>query len=147
MDNIINSTVVPTGETVVLLSDLLAEQELKGARVRRLIIDVDARLATIGTGGVLGIGICMVDNDGAGAGAVPNPADSGEQPGWLWRDSKGISSSDLNDNAQAVKFKADLKVNRRFLGGDMNLALILELGASTSNVNLDGLIRAVIGLH
>ena len=144
-DNIINETVASGGQQVEDLSSEMTSLEKKGATVLRILVDMAALLIASGNGGVLTVGICIVDDDALASLTLPDPASETDKPGWLWRTRKSVFNNAVQDMSQQAFFIADLKAKRTFRGPSENLVMILDLGTSSASVNVDGWVRVLIG--
>ena len=141
----VNTTVSSATQIAHDLTGEITEQELvKGMTLVRMILHLTFAMTAAGAGGVIVLGVSLVERDAAAAGAFPDPATMGDQPGWLLRDQVSVFSSSTNDRSQVVDYFRDLKGKRTFAGEDITLNLIFDPGTLTSAVNVDGLARLLI---
>ena len=145
-DRIVNVNSIGTGTTqVVNLDGNMDVAMKKGATVVRIILDLMAFALTAGTGTVLSVAIAMIEQDASVAGAIPDPEDDDEQPGWLYRTARPVVTSVLNDSSQATRVAVDLHSKRKYRGEDFALQMILENHAGgLSSVNVDGVTRVLM---
>ena len=122
----------------------MLDDEKKGATLVRTLIKLSCALTVGGAGGILHFGIAMLGADAIAAAAVPDTDNAGEQPGWMWRDMRVVSTSAINDSTQHVRLDQEIKSKRRWPGQDMDLVLIIDAGVLTDPVNVDGLIRTLV---
>ena len=137
----INSALVQGSQSVVNLTANLQDDEKKGMTLVRTIVDLELAAQATGTGGKLSMGIVMVSDDSLAAGAVPDPEDNIDKPGWLWKSLRSFFTSTINDHAQATVVQHDLRGMRKFPASGADLVLIMTNFAGTVTVNVDGLIR------
>ena len=125
------------------LTTLMVDDEKKGATLVRTILSLRSVLIAAGTGGLLGMGIVIVNDDALSAGVFPDANSAGDQPGWLWRRQLPIATSDPNDSSQWLATDIDIRAKRTLTGEDSNLMLIINLGTSSASVNTDGWCRSL----
>ena len=123
------------------LTTLMVDDEKKGATLVRTILHLDMILTAAGTGGLMALGLVMVDDDAMSAGAVPEANSAGEQPGWIFRSQRVISTTDPNDSSQFLKWDLDIRARRKLTGENSNLLLIINAGSLSASVNSDGWAR------
>ena len=126
----------------------LIDADRRGATVTRVLLTVSFRVSLIDTGTVAFYGVCMVHEDVAAGGVgIPDPAEDTDQPGWLMRDMARLTVSDLEDQAQVVTIRADLRAQRKFRGVSENLHLVVEnWSAGVASFNFDVLSRVLVRL-
>ena len=109
----------------------------------RTIVDLTALLSSAGTGGVIHYGLAMVSDEAVAAGVFPDADQGADNPGWLWRASRVIAATNLNDISQNSRLFFDLKSKRKFPTADWDLYLIIDAGSLSADINTDGLIRTL----
>ncbi len=92
---------------------------------------------------VIDQGIVMSDLDAIVAGALPDPEVETEQPGWLWRSTRCIVATDVNDYSQQQPLEFNLHSMRKFSGNNDDLELI-AVNSSLGGVFLNGLVRVLV---
>ena len=145
-DRIVNVNSIGAGTTQVFNLDGNMDVSVKkGSTIVRIILDIVAVALTAGTGTVLSVAIAMIEQDASTAGAIPDPEDEDEQPGWLYRTASPVFTSVVNDSTQAHRFFVDLKSRRKYAGEDYACQCILENhAAGMSAVNVDGISRMLV---
>ena len=126
------------------LSQNVIDALKNGSTIVRTLIDMTAVLTAAGTGGNIFLGIAMVSDDAVAASAFPDPDVNYEPVSWMWRTARTIFTDSPNDSAQATRFSVDLRGKRKFQMGENNLYLLINAGALTANINLDGTIRFLL---
>ena len=140
-DRIIDETISSTGQQSNTLTADIASDEMTGMTLLRTIISIGANLSIAGTGGLLSMGIVQVTSDALAALALPDADIGTDKPGWLWRASRTVFTSLVNDRSQETRFDIDLRTGRRLRGSANDLILVFDLGVSSADVNIDGLVR------
>ena len=112
-----------------------------------MLIDLELNLSVAGTGGFVNMGICMIDEDAAAAGALPDANSDNEQPGWMWRTTQTVFTAVVNDRASATLVKADIRAMRKFAGDNVQLRWIANNSASGNPINVNGIIRVLLMKH
>ena len=116
----------------------------KGATILRTLIDINIQAVTVNVNLILDVGVVMMQSDAIVAGAFPDPADDAEQPGWLYRKSIGLYTTDAFSTVNRVPFLADIKAKRKFAGEAWELMMIWERDAAVGTLNIQGLVRVLI---
>ena len=143
-DTQINLTLSSASQTFQDLLLNVSDNLRKGMTIVRVIMDLYGVLSVAGSGGLIHLGLTIVNDDAISALAFPDVDNADEQPGWMWRAAAVIATSDPNDSSQMVRFIRDLRSMRRLPGEDVSLMLIADSGTLTAPVNIDGLIRTLV---
>ena len=61
--------------------------------------------------------------------------------GWIWRATRVISATNLNDISMNSRLTYDLKSKRRLPSEDTTIALVIDTSSLSDAVNTNGLIR------
>ena len=137
---LIDNTISTGGQEVTAITANVLDDEKKGMTIARWFIDLTAAMTVASAGGLLTLALSQVQDDAAAASAYPEADINTEQPGWLWRVRKLVSSSVVNDRSQIVTFQQDLRAVRRFIAQDYDFVLQAEY-TGVDSVNLDGSVR------
>ena len=108
---------------------------IKGATVRRMIIDMKIRATAVAQLVELFWGIVIVSNDARVAGGLPDTEDSAERPDWLVRGRLQTIQASLSDSSQWARIDLDIRTGRTLRSEEDELDLILD--ASTSGFILE----------
>ncbi len=143
-DTRIDKSLAPGNDTQDSLVGGIPEDEIKGMTLTRLLMNLTLTATTAGTGSRYAAGIYLAEEDAFAAGAVADPEQEGDDPGWVWRVFQiPIFSSDPNDYAQTRHFILDLRAQRKFPGEDTALILTQTNEGGVSTINSDGIIRCL----
>ena len=137
----VNQTVSSGSQNVLTVDSNLGEAEKKGCTLIRTLLDLWVMPTTTGTGGTAGMGLAILHEEGIAASAVPDTDVSDDRGAWLWKVFFPFFTSDLNDQAQAVRFKEDLRGMRKYPTEDHDLVLIMDNATGATSFNVDGLVR------
>ena len=137
----VDLTIASGGQQSVTISANVTDAQKKGMTIVRLLIQLSAVLIAAGTGGQLFMGLVMVTTDAIAAAVLPDVDVATEKVGWLWRAQRIVSTTAPNDSSQFGIFEVDIRSRRKFAGEDMDLELVVNLPASSGNMNVDGWIR------
>ncbi len=143
-DTILNTALAVFSQLVTNLSNSHGAGQRANATLVRTLIDLEVTLQAAGTGLVLHSGIYLAESDSIAAGAVSDPDDTDEEPGWVWRNVAPVFTSVTSDRAQTTRLQFDIKARRRFPGEDYSLILVMNTSAGSGSVNIDGLVRTLI---
>ena len=136
----IDYTAAASTQTAIDLGTLIAADEKKGMTVVRMLMDLSYRMSAVGTAIILDEGIAMVHNDAFVAGALPDPNDTDEQAGWLWRKRTRVQSEAITVSRQGTVL--DLRSKRKFPSED-HVLLYISNTDSGGGINVDGMIRGL----
>ncbi len=127
------------------LSAGIAQDEVKGMTVMRVIVDLVAQLSVAGTGGLVSMGIAMVAEEAVTAGGIPDTNVEANEASWMWlRALQTVSATNLSDRSSFTPFLYDSKVMRRFRFEELQLRWICNAGTLSANVNINGSIRVLV---
>ena len=139
-DTLINETTGTAEQDSQSLTSGIADDEKKGMTLVRTIIDLTCLLSAAGTGGVISMGLYLIQADALAALALPD-VDISSEKGWIWRTTRVISSTNVNDISMNSRFIYDLKGNRKLPSEDHDIIFVMDAGTLSADVNTDGLIR------
>ena len=143
-DTIVNLTLATNSAAQTDLDNLIPADERKGVTLTRTLIDLTVVTVAAGTGGVMSMGIYLVEDDAAAAGAFAEPEVQTDEVSWLWRlMRRPLFTSDPNDYSQAARLVYDIRGQRKYPGIDYTLWLVITTGTSTTSHNVDGGIRCL----
>ena len=145
-DSFINANVPVSGGLVTFnLSAGLDPGDTKGATVTRIILDFSLGQTSRGFDAAAhsSMGIYVVESDAAAAGAFSDVEDGNEQPGWLWRTRRRFDVPSGEGKPPWMWVKEDIKAQRKFLGEDFQLTLMLN-NNGVSTLDVDGIVRVLI---
>ena len=141
IDQHIDFNIVDGAEGLRSITTNLLDDEKKGATIIRCLVDMHVSSKTLNAKVLTAIGLTMLNDDGFAAGAVPDPGDSSDQPGWYWRAQSVIRGNESNV-LESQHIEKDLRAMRKFRGQEDQLVLIIEpVGAA---VDIDALFRTLI---
>ena len=127
--------------------DLLAqlpEIQRKGCTVTRLVGRANALTAgTVNSAAHLHMGIVLASTDAIGAGALPDPEDEAEQPGWMWRDFLTVVTDVAGDFGNNSQLTFDLRAQRRLAGADQSLVLVAKNDSTINAFIIDLQVRVL----
>ena len=143
-DVTVNVDTLLSGQQVSsVLTTNMGDDEKYGATIIRTIVPLSVNMTVASSGGIVSLGIVMVNQDAQAAQAMPDPEADLDQPGWMWRTRRVVSSSLVNDQSQALFIFADLKVSRKFAGEEVDSVLIMGY-SGVDSINIDGLVRTLV---
>jgi len=143
-DRIVDLTLAAAAQNLFNLTSGIPDDQKKGRTIVRLLIDLKANLATAGTGGLLSMGIYLIEQDAFSAAAAADPDGDTVQPGWMWRWHGSVFSSVTNDAAQRTSLVFDIRARRKLMGEEIDLIMVTNWSAGASGpVNIDGLVRTL----
>jgi len=85
----------------------------------------------------------MGTTDGIAAGSVPSPSVSGDNPGWMYRNTFLIAGQAV-DAAELVHIEKDLRAMRKFGAQDRDVALVVDPLSGGTTVSMSGIVRLLI---
>ena len=142
-DGLINETIQTASQEFHDITGAMVTDRRKGAVLVRCILKLTYFLVTAGTGGIISMGMTLLDQDAVNAVALPEADVMADQPGWFHRERVVVSSSDVNDRSQATQQLVDVKPKRKLQGANDVVGIIWDSGALSANVNIDGMVRAL----
>ena len=134
-----SSTSAGVGTDFENLTNNLNQDEVKGATVTRVILDLVYDISGVGTIDSLGIGLVVLNTDAIAVSAFPDPEDTFDQPGWLWRTVHEVFQTDNPKFRQHL----DLRAQRKFGGEESNLVLLMK-NAGVNTISIHGFARTLI---
>ena len=137
----LSATLTSGASTIAVLMTGLADDEKSGMTVVRTVIDLTLWPLTTIVRTTVSLGMVMITTDAVAAGAAPDPSDTLDNPGWMWRGQRVLRTSNVNDSPRNGHILLDLRGKRKFNGPDMDLVMIVENSASGISADIDGLVR------
>ena len=138
-DTVLNAQIPSSGELRLNLLSQVAEDDIKGLTVTRLIPDFWVTPVAAGGLGRVGAGITLVSDEAVAAVAFPDPTVADDQPGWMWRQNFIVMSDAAG--VKGTHIKADLRGQRKMPSEDMNMYLIVTAGVLIQTVDVNGMVR------
>ena len=128
-------TVASGGQGQVLLSNNMDAADKRGCTVTRMIGTVTLRPVLVNLQQFVYLGICMIHEDQVD---FPDPSIELDQPGWLWKGSATVGTTNVGDYSQWARIPIDARSQRKFRGPSDVLRLVMDnvAGGGTS-VDLD----------
>ena len=142
LDTLVDITITPSSQLREALDIGLPGSQKKGVSLLRTLLDLTFRATTLGTYPEAMGGIVMVKGDADAAGAVPDPGDVADQPGWVTRYHRKATDA----NAEPlIRLQQDIRTSRKYLGANDTLLIIHDnISAASGNIIITGLVRALI---
>ncbi len=142
---IINLGIAASASVFTDLLGGVAEDEKKGLTVTRVIYEWTVRPLTVDvSGAVIAFGMGVFNDDAIAAFSLPDPADAGDEFSWyMWSARNEITTSVLNDFAQARTFRGDFRAQRKLPSEEDTFGLISERNASVVTLVVDGWVRSL----
>jgi len=139
----VNRTLATTAGFEDDLTSGFVRSNQKGRTIVRMIIDLTYVLVSAGSGGILTLGVTSVLASAFAALASPDPSDPSTQPGWMVRQQDIVASTNAADRSQFTNIHLDIRFKRVLRGEDDRLLFIVQAGALSASVNIDGMIRTL----
>ena len=143
-DTDVNVSVPISGQATVQLDVNLVSDEKKGATITRVLVSLIVFPSAVNLSSRVHMGIVLIEQDAVSAGAFPDVDQMDDQPGWMWRHMMSVRTENVSVRRSYQLVQADIRAQRKYIGEDYQLRLIIDENGGVVEGNCDGLIRVLV---
>ena len=141
----VDATLANDGTIVVRLDGGIPEDEVKGLTSVRMLIKLWVVAAVANQGGLISMGIYLIEGDAQAAGAIAEPQDTGDDAAWAWRLARQqwAQGASLRERSNYLNINEDIHSMRKYPGEDYTLGLAMVNHEADGTCNIDGMVRTL----